>query len=172
MVPGISLLSSFFCKEWKANRASGPPPLAPALLLEFTHSQGSSTSCLPFFTPCSRNPIWVKRLGLESDSKRRSRLQRAWFPPLHSSQVSLWNTDINSLLPTFWTGAQSDITRAMLEESPTTIFLQESLHKSWEGRALEQLSFLLVSCIILLQTLLSYFVWSRYKSNKAKSIVH
>lgn len=102
IVPGISFLPSFSCKAWKADRASGP---SLPLLREFTHSQGSAAGCLPFFTPRAGNPSWAKRERVEADSRKKSRLWHAHFPPLHSSQVSLRTMDINSLLPNLLDGS-------------------------------------------------------------------
>lgn len=120
-------------KRWQGFRTIPSP--APALLLEFTHSQGTSTRCFPFFTPRSRNPIWVKGLGGEADSKKKSRVQHVRFPPSHCLQVSLWTLGIKASQQTFWMGVQSDTREAMLGEPPTTTFAQESLHiRAWRGR--------------------------------------
>lgn len=160
-MPGISFLSSFFSKEWKTDRASGP--FLP-LLLEFTHSQGSAPGCLPFFTPHSRNPIWVKRLGVERDRKKNARLQHAHFPPLHSSQVSLWTININSILPNFLNGSSKWHNTSNVGRVTNYHFCaRKPPHKSLEGRGLGQVSFLLIPCITPLQMLLSHCVRPRYQ---------
>lgn len=154
-------------KGWQGFRTIPPP--APALVLEFTHSQGTSTCCLPFFTPRSRNPIWVKGLGGEADSKKKSRLQHARFPPSHCSQVSPWTLGIKASQQTFWKGVQSDTREEMLGEAPTTTFVQESLHiRAWRRRVWGRFH----SCWFLLspplQILLSCSV-STYEETKTEA---
>lgn len=161
-------------KSWQGFRTIPPP--APALLLEFTHSQGTSTCCLPFFTPRSRNPIWVKRGWEERLTAKRSQdyNTHASLPRIARRFPSEPWVSIASR-QTFWMGVQSDTRQAMLGEAPTTTSVQESIHvRAWRGRVGFRADFILAGFFYRpLCKCYSPTVSDRdMKSNKAKTVAH
>jgi len=139
-------LGSHFCLHSPVKKNGWPdfrtiPP--PAQLCRWNSHilrAALQAASLSSITPCSGNSIWAKREGVETDSKKKSRPQHAHFPPLHSSQVSLWTVDINSILPNFldeiskWHNANN--TGRVTSHS---LCAGKPPGKTLEGRGLEQI---------------------------------
>lgn len=164
-MPGISFLSPFFCKEWKADRASGPslPLLQPCYWnshIPRTVLQAASLSSLCAPEILSGWRVWEYRVT----ARRSQDCDTHTFLPYIAHRFPSEPWLLIASCQTFWMGVQSDITRAMSGESPTSTFVQgKPPPKSLEGKGLGQISFLLVSFITPLQMLLSHCVWPRYQ---------
>lgn len=136
IVPGISFLSSFFYREWKADRASGPflPLLQPCywnshIPRALLHAASLSSLHAPETLSGWRG--WEERLTAKrsQDYNTYTSLPRIACRSLSEPWVSIASCQ------TFWMGVQSDTRQAMLGEAPTTTFVQESIHiRAWRGR--------------------------------------